>query len=80
MRIAVTLVLPILLILSLLGFDFLYARHVQPDTPAGLRPEARHAGATCGSACGGVAVPSTGRARRWTRLRAAPATVAGCGD
>ncbi|ABR81517.1 MULTISPECIES: hypothetical protein [Pseudomonas aeruginosa group] len=33
MRIAVTLVLPILLILSLLGFDFLYARHVQPDTP-----------------------------------------------
>lgn len=28
MRIAVTLVLPILLILSLLGFDFLYSRHL----------------------------------------------------
>ncbi|ESR71608.1 hypothetical protein T266_08385 [Pseudomonas aeruginosa VRFPA05] len=34
MRIAVTLVLPILLILSLLGFDFLYSRHFGQERPA----------------------------------------------
>ncbi|WP_191992845.1 sensor histidine kinase [Pseudomonas aeruginosa] len=34
MRIAVTLVLPILLILSLLGFDFLYSRHLGQERPA----------------------------------------------
>ncbi|MDF3931960.1 hypothetical protein [Pseudomonas citronellolis] len=34
MRIAVTLVLPILLILSLLGFDFMYALHARPSVPS----------------------------------------------
>ncbi|HGT2710253.1 hypothetical protein [Pseudomonas aeruginosa] len=34
MRIAVTLVLPILLILSLIGFDFLYSRHLGQERPA----------------------------------------------
>ncbi|HHM5822082.1 TPA: hypothetical protein ACRL4E_003473 [Pseudomonas aeruginosa] len=50
MRIAVTLVLPILLILSLLGFDFLYSRHLgqerpaaaPSDRPVGSPPEPRH--------------------------------------
>lgn len=50
MRIAVTLVLPILLILSLLGFDFLYSRHLGQERPAacavgqavGSPPEPRH--------------------------------------
>ena len=49
MRIAVTLVLPILLILSLLGFDF-YSRHLgqerpaacASDRPVGSPPEPRH--------------------------------------
>lgn len=39
MRIAVTLVLPILLMLSLLGFDFLYARNSYLG-PAGLHAPA----------------------------------------
>jgi len=39
MRIAVTLVLPILLMLSLLGFDFLYARNSYPS-PAEVRAPA----------------------------------------
>ncbi|MBX5859431.1 hypothetical protein ISE11_29840 [Pseudomonas aeruginosa] len=34
MRIAVTLVLPILLVLSLLGFDFLYSRHLGEEISA----------------------------------------------
>ncbi|MCL6692832.1 hypothetical protein M8R19_29530 [Pseudomonas sp. R3.Fl] len=34
MRIAVTLVLPILLILSLLGFDFMYSLHTRPGAPS----------------------------------------------
>ncbi|MGC3581088.1 hypothetical protein ACPTKM_27305 [Pseudomonas aeruginosa] len=34
MRIAVTLVLPVLLVLSLLEFDFLYSRHLGEERPA----------------------------------------------
>lgn len=44
MRIAVTLVLPILLMLSLLGFDFFYARNSYPSpVPAGCVPGCRSA-------------------------------------
>lgn len=43
MRIAVTLVLPILLMLSLLGFDFLYARNSYPS-PAEVRAPLSPAG------------------------------------
>ncbi|MFV3308855.1 hypothetical protein ACNFBT_26630 [Pseudomonas sp. NY15181] len=48
MRIAVTLVLPILLMLSLLGFDFLYARNSYPS------PVERHAPLGCADNCRGA--------------------------
>lgn len=48
MRIAVTLVLPILLMLSLLGFDFFYARNSYPS------PVERHAPVGCADSCRGA--------------------------